>query len=100
MDRRVISLCLSLSLMLLFAGCAGKTVCLLVRGCQPHREGKPRPSRSSLTRSRWYRLSAHLTGHPAAHQSILRSREHGFREQCIGRRVLRLRPVFKSAEMP
>ena len=30
MDRRVISLCLSVSLMLLFAGCAGKNVCVLI----------------------------------------------------------------------
>ena len=33
MDRRVISLCLSLSLMLLFAGCSSKKVVFLVRRC-------------------------------------------------------------------
>ena len=83
MDRRVISLCLSLSLMLLFAGCAGKTV--LPRLAMPFQVGPRLRGRSKPDAIKTVPPERSFDRPSGSVPSNLCARaEHRFRQQCIG----------------
>ncbi len=90
MDRRVISLCLSLSLMLLFAGCASKKVASS-SGDQSGQAKTEAIQPDAIKTVPQERSFDRPSGSPPSNLSV--ALEYSFRQQCIRRRVLRLRPV-------